>query len=154
MALFEIGRLSLTQFSQWTGSRGNVVKRGSFAPPLSPFPNFSLNGCLLLLARLRSNRWRDIYDQSKITVPLLAIFVSWGKGWGKKKIHVLYFSFSRSPMFSKRTKRNIEQRPCVGYCKHRPVFLPRTEYLEKAGPRLAGNFHRVHIYSCWVQSAH
>ena len=34
----EIGRISLTQFSQWAGSRGNVVERGSFAPRLSPFP--------------------------------------------------------------------------------------------------------------------
>ena len=48
-------------------------------------------------------------------------------------------------MFSKRTKRKIRQRPCTGYCKQRPLFLPRAEYLEKAGPRLAGNFHPVHI---------
>ena len=76
----EIGRISLTQFSQWAGSRGNVVERGSFAPPF--FPNFSLNGCLLLLARLHPNRWRDIYDEGKITVSFLA---RGDRGEGKRK---------------------------------------------------------------------
>ena len=28
-----------------------------------------------------------------------------------------YFSFSRTPVFSKRTKRKIKQRPCTGYIK-------------------------------------
>ena len=42
--------------------------------------------------------------------------------WGKKKVDVLYFSFSRSALaslasstlFSKRTKRKIKQRLCTG----------------------------------------
>jgi len=86
-------------YSQWTGSRGNVVERGSFAPSLSP--NFSLSGCLLMLARLRPNRWRDIYDQSKITVPLLG---RGDKGEGKRKYTFFLFLSHARRCFRKERK--------------------------------------------------
>ena len=47
-----------------------------------------------------------------------------GVGVGEKKIDVLYFFLlARSPMFSKRTKRNIKQRLCTGLSVNQSVSL-------------------------------
>ena len=83
-----------------------------------------------------------------------------------------YLSFSRTPVFSKTTKRKIKQRPCTGYiteitpkspllCVHRqkpyPVWFPyrRQSYpcSVNTHPYHAENCHHSYLWITWVPEA-
>ena len=82
-----------------------------------------------------------------------------------------YFSFSRTPVFSKRTKRKIKQRPCTGYIKEITPKSPllcvhrsRIRYGFRTGakdircsvnthPYPAENCHRSYVWIPWVPEA-
>ena len=82
-----------------------------------------------------------------------------------------YFSFSRTPVFSKRTKRKIKQRPCTGYIKEitpkSPFFCVHRSHIRygfrtgakdircsvNTHPYHAENCHRSYEWISWVPDA-
>ena len=82
-----------------------------------------------------------------------------------------YFSFSRTPGFSKRTKRKIKQRPCTGYIKEitpkSPLLCVHRSHIRygfrtgakdirctvNTHPYHAENCHQSYVWIPWVPEA-
>ena len=82
-----------------------------------------------------------------------------------------YFSFSRTPVFSKRTKRKIKQRPCTGHIKEitpkSPLLCVNRSHIRygfrtgakdircsvNTHPYHAENCHRSYVWIPWVPEA-